>query len=261
MRALPPLRRTFVARALFRAFAPVPESAEGPLDGGGRMKVFMGDWVGFCIHMRGCYQREVVKALREHLKSGMTFFDVGAHYGQNTVIGSRLVGDQGVVHSFEPGAHQSSYLDENVRLNALSNVTVHRVAVSNRVGTASFDEHEPADAAGSRLIQGGNGGREVPVTTLDAHCEERGIGAIDVLKVDVEEHELAVFEGARGLLGKGSPRVIVYECLNGYGDLRAHDLLASYGYRILALSHRRQVPVSAPWNCPYNDFIAIRPAN
>jgi hypothetical protein len=42
----------------------------------------------------------------------------------------------------------------------------------------------------------------VAVTTIDAFCREHGIAHIDLLKLDVEGHELAALQGARGMLGR-----------------------------------------------------------
>ena len=41
---------------------------------------------------------------------------------------------------------------------------------------------------------------EVPIVSLDGYCAQRGIETIDLLKVDVQGNEPAVFVGARGLI-------------------------------------------------------------
>jgi hypothetical protein len=51
----------------------------------------------------------------------------------------------------------------------------------------------------------------VELRTLDDFCAERGIGRIDLLKIDVEGHELRVLEGARGLLEADAIGFIQFE--------------------------------------------------
>jgi len=45
------------------------------------------------------------------------------------------------------------------------------------------------------------------VTTVDAYCAAQGIERVDYLKVDSEGHDLAVLQGAAGMLEVGVYRV------------------------------------------------------
>ena len=85
----------------------------------------------------------------------------------------------------------------------------------------------------------------VPVLcrTLDHVLKEQGIERVDVIKVDVEGVEAAVFEGAKELLTGEHPPVIVFEFCdwaeNRVVGGRAGDaqrLLMSWGYRIWRLA-------------------------
>jgi FkbM family methyltransferase len=51
----------------------------------------------------------------------------------------------------------------------------------------------------------------IDVQTLDAFCEEQGVGHIDLLKLDVEGHELAVLRGAERMLSAGRVSMIQFE--------------------------------------------------
>ena len=51
----------------------------------------------------------------------------------------------------------------------------------------------------------------VKTETLDNYCIQKNIDQIDLLKVDVERHELAVFKGARNMLSKGRIKQIQFE--------------------------------------------------
>ena len=52
---------------------------------------------------------------------------------------------------------------------------------------------------------------EVELRTLDQVAGELGLARIDLLKVDVEGHELPVLKGARGLLDAGAIEAVQFE--------------------------------------------------
>ena len=70
--------------------------------------------------------------------------------------------------------------------------------------------------------------------TLDGFVADRQV-VPDLIKIDVEGNELAVLEGARQLLDRARP-VLVLESWSGSGDRTAlYDLLASHGYYLQPL--------------------------
>jgi FkbM family methyltransferase len=59
----------------------------------------------------------------------------------------------------------------------------------------------------------------VDVTTVDAYCAAQGIERVDYLKVDAEGHDLAVLQGAAGMLEVGV-RFVQFEFGGGNIDSR-----------------------------------------
>lgn len=51
----------------------------------------------------------------------------------------------------------------------------------------------------------------VEVDTVDRYCEQRGIGHIDLLKIDTEGHELSVLKGAKAMLSAGAIDFVQFE--------------------------------------------------
>ena len=58
----------------------------------------------------------------------------------------------------------------------------------------------------------------VDVTTVDLFCRTRGIGKIDLLKLDTEGNELKVLEGAAGMIAGDRIPSIMVECSLSYGE-------------------------------------------
>jgi FkbM family methyltransferase len=161
-------------------------------------------------------------------------FDVGAHRGETAL--KLLSAFPGVeVHSFEP-------LPENFA--ALAEATVGRgvrtvnAAVSDRSGTARIARGE---ASYQTSVHGSGEKLDVPAVTVDEYARERGVGRIDLLKIDTEGHEEAVLRGAMGQLEQGTVEFVVCECEftprpeEPHADFRAvQDLLGPLGYRVVS---------------------------
>jgi FkbM family methyltransferase len=153
-----------------------------------------------------------VALFRRILKPGMTVFDIGANVGYYALVAARAIGPEGQVHAFEATPAVAERLLENVRLNQLKNVTVNHSAVSNQSGEAEFRLHQD-DSEGNSLVSFSTDWPAVQVSaiTVDDYIADRGIGQVDVLKVDVEGAEPLVFAGATKLLSRSKPPLLIVE--------------------------------------------------
>jgi FkbM family methyltransferase len=164
------------------------------------------------------------------LRAGDVVLDVGANVGLYTLVASRLVGDLGLVHAFEPAPATADVLQHNLDLNAIRNVVVHRTAVASSSGRATLRLPVPGEP-GLATIVGGAGTvvAEVSTLRLDEFLRAHSLESVALLKVDVEGAELAVLEGAGELLGD-SIRCILFEVLNGSTEVQSY--LAARGFRL-----------------------------
>lgn len=160
----------------------------------------------------GCYETFVTDVLEALLRPGMTFFDVGANIGIYTALGARIVGPAGRVVAIEPGPANVAVIRETVRLNSFENVTVAARAAGDRAERVSLylcgdnpADHRLHDPTGRR--------RQVTVetVTLDALAVECGVVRADVVKIDTQGSEAAVFAGMVQLLAAKPSPVIVAE--------------------------------------------------
>jgi FkbM family methyltransferase len=160
----------------------------------------------------GCYETFVTDVLEALLRPGMTFFDVGANIGIYTALGARIVGPAGRVVAVEPGPANVALIQKTVSLNGFENVTVAARAAGDRAEQVSLylcgdnpADHRLHDPTGRR--------RQVTVetVTLDALAVECGVVRADVVKIDTQGSEAAVFAGMAQLLAAKPPPVIVAE--------------------------------------------------
>jgi len=157
----------------------------------------------------------------EYLCEGMTVFDVGANVGELTLLFSRFVGDDGVVHAFEAAAAVHKKLELVCGATAKRNVVLNHLALSNKNGSIRLHVYEDAlssfNSQAARPLKNYGldfepiGIEETPATTVDDYCEKNKIEQIDLLKIDVEGAELQVLHGARRMLKSKRIRCLTFE--------------------------------------------------
>lgn len=173
----------------------------------------------------GSYESDIQQTLARHLQPGDKVFDVGAHLGFFTLLMSRLVGHEGQVVSVEPDPFMGPRLQENVRINNATNVTVVKAAV----GAAVLERRFSAGQGGGIGHIADDGDVVVEGTTVDQLSER--FGTPDLVKIDVEGGELEVLEGAREVLSQKKPSLIV-ELHSDQIRQRAMQLLEQHEYEI-----------------------------
>lgn len=155
--------------------------------------------------IRGDYESYNLPAFLEAVNEGDVVFDVGAHVGYFTAIASLRVGPDGRVVAFEPRPVNLGLLRRHVEVNDLDNVTVVDAGVGSGSGIAHFEE---GTGSGTGKIAE-EGALTVRVVRLDDVVGEDDLPEPDFIKIDVEGGEMDVLQGARGLLERARPRLLV----------------------------------------------------
>ena len=165
----------------------------------------------------------VLKVVGGFLKPGMTVLDVGANIGQFAAFSVGLVGEAGMVHSFEPALDTFNRLNENTQhIKGLAGcIRTNQCAVGKEVGEVTLYEYSPGCSVWNSLsphtMYSGEQAFEpcrtekVRMVTLDDYCREQNIQQIDLLKVDVEGFEGDVFQGAARLIREKRIRYAIFE--------------------------------------------------
>lgn len=169
--------------------------------------VFANEFIGMETFLAGTYERNhllilerLAQALREN-QTELTLVDVGANIGVHTRF---LSGSVTRVHSFEPNEEVLPLLEYNTE--DLTNVLIHAIALSDHVGAAALSRGLTWNKGTASLEEIGEGvATEVETTTLDAWLGPTG--TVDLIKLDVEGHELAVLTGAKATLLRCRPIV------------------------------------------------------
>lgn len=159
------------------------------------------------------YEDRFETSLLENIRRGDCVWDIGANIGHYSAKFSKLVGDAGKVHAFEPSPQNLKVLEENTR--ELPNVELHPVALGATDRTGHFIQGEDDIGATSRLVDADPGSHEKPVSVRilrgDSLVESVPEMTPNVIKLDVEGAELEVLWGMAGILRQPSLRLVGVE--------------------------------------------------
>jgi FkbM family methyltransferase len=181
----------------------------------------------------GVYEQEKQSEFSALIRRGDVVYDIGANVGFYTLLASTLVGLTGRVIAFEPLPRNLDFLQRHLALNRVRNVEVFAGAVSNRSGSARFDNSGIPEMG--RLADSGE--LIVEAFQIDELLSNRRILPPDLLKVDVEGAEFDVLSGASECLQTHHPTVL----LATHGDAVHRDccsFLEGMGYELRALDGR-----------------------
>jgi len=189
---------------------------------------------------RGTFERGEIAALLRMLPAVRLFLDVGANLGLYSLLAARRMPSGGQAIAFEASGVEYDKLCWTLRRNGLKNVRAEHAAVSDSVGETTIHESLSGMGALNRLDHAAKSvgvWRQtcVPMTSLDAYDEKFGPLAVDLIKIDVEGHEAPVLEGARQLLVRERPTIMIEmnsaRASERSAPERVWDQLSALGYQ------------------------------
>jgi FkbM family methyltransferase len=160
----------------------------------------------------GLFEPELTALVRHRVQQGHVAIDAGANFGWFTTLLSRLVGESGSVHAFEPVPATAAVLRENCRLNGCSNVVVNQCALGEQEREADIYSSPRRASGDASFFPGGDNSMQPShcrVTSLDDYYEEYALRRCDFIKCDVEGAELMFLRGAAKVLESFRPEVLI----------------------------------------------------
>lgn len=151
------------------------------------------------------------------------FADIGANVGQHSLFMAQFA-DR--ILAFEPNHAVADRFEQNIRLNNLSNIALHRIALGDFDGQASLGSGLPGNDGSRSLNWTLDSSLDLQVAIKHAGRYLQSVlpsgGRIDLLKVDVEGSEKQVFSAMRDILERDRP-VMLFELVGrqikgGYGS-------------------------------------------
>ena len=185
------------------------------------------------------YEPHMVDTLKQILKDGDTFLDIGSNEGFFAILASKLVGSSGRVISVEPQTRLQSVIFRNIYENNAYNVNVFQKAISDSVGMATLALSPDMNTGSSGIFQTTkykNPTEMIPQTTLSELLSLLNIDKVKLMKIDVEGFEYEAILGSKSIFEEGIIENIALELhpsiLKKRGKLEADilDFLEINGY-------------------------------
>jgi len=152
---------------------------------------------------------DLQKILKENLRPGMVFYDIGSNNGFFSLLAGRIVGPDGHVVAFEAEPRLGSVVLENIARNNARNVHFVQSAVWSSSGFVDFcpvDLSISPDLGLGRVAANSSAKiLVVPSVCLDDFVEAER--PPDLIKCDAEGAEVEIFQGAKKVLIKYKPLV------------------------------------------------------
>jgi FkbM family methyltransferase len=189
------------------------------------------------------YELAVARAIKDYLKEGQIFWDIGANVGWFSLFASKFVGVNGRVFAFEPSPEVFDVLSTHAKI--VHGVTPIHCGVGGSDEVRTFSAH--GKSSSSSFIQEVTNinlrflpsepirNLEVRLRKVDSLVKELG-SKPSVLKIDVEGFELEVLRGAGDLLAYSRPTLIVEVhprqlVLSGGTEMQLFQLLRDRQYK------------------------------
>lgn len=185
---------------------------------------------GVILQTRGFYEAKILARVQEAgiVSPASVVCDVGANIGNHTVYFAAVMGAAKVI-AFEPQAYCHATLCANIALNGLEKrVVTHHSMVGAAAGHGQMVQFNTRNLGGTSFEVAANGG--VRVQALDKVLTKAEVTKLDLIKIDVEGMQMAVLQGATGILKSRKPALWVELLQRDDAFEETAAFLAGYGY-------------------------------
>lgn len=208
---------------------------------------------------------------------------VGASDGRHSYVMTQ-VAPKATIYAIEPSAFSYAVLKTTLAWHGIKDrVTPVHAAVGDKPGEmllvtprkitgrmgrayAFVADTAPEGEARPDLQDTGFETQPTQVVTIDGFCADRGITKVDFIRMDIEGAELMALQGARHILDRDHPHVLLeihpqmLEARFGGAAEAVIALFTRRGYRMFALNgHHLEERDTAVTDEPWKDYFFIHP--
>jgi FkbM family methyltransferase len=191
------------------------------------INIILPEDVSSIIYLNREYEPELTNFIKNYLKKGDIFVDVGTHFGYFTLLASKIVGHFGEVHSFEPTPSTFNILKENCL--GISNIKLNNNAVYFKDKKIKLKDCGIVKSAfncisnlNPRLNNQINYNLfNIQAIRLDSYFS-KGKKGPNFIKIDAEDSEFEILKGALKTIKKFKPLISV-EVGDGFNELNKNS--------------------------------------
>lgn len=185
---------------------------------GGQMDIILPERVSRFIWKHGYFEADVCAYMIVFLRRGMSFVDIGTHFGFFALLAAHLIKQEGRIIAFEPSCRTYRHLQENInRYCTCPNIYLCNSAAYSKNGWAQFCDYGLEDSAFNSMFrprdvrEPSTDFAKIRVQTrrVDDVLGAERITAVDMIKIDAESCEMHVLTGLERTLQACRPKLIV----------------------------------------------------
>lgn len=235
------LHQALVGRWRAKRYAARRESFVHRTTNGLLFRLDPGEVVDRDIAVHGIYERRFLAFVRRALPEGAVVLDIGANIGNHALFLHDICSE---IHCFEPNPRAWQRLEQNIALNNVRNIRVHRVGLGAGDGDLPFSDNVSGNLGAGTFIGRTDGGTwniiRLPIRNADNEIERLGLTRIDFIKIDVEGMERDLLEALKCTIGKHRPLLSFEYHGQLLGTEPFEDIRKTLsGYQIAELSYAR----------------------
>lgn len=162
-------------------------------------------------------EQVIIDVLQETRQEPYCICDVGSNKGQFLeLVLTHIDTDKFEIHCFEPAKETFNILVQNAKRDA--RIRLNNIGIGKECGPKTLYSDKPCSGLASLTKRkldhfGITMGRSEPIEirTIDSYCSEYQIQKIDLLKLDIEGHELDALSGATWMFNHGLISIVTFE--------------------------------------------------
>jgi FkbM family methyltransferase len=168
------------------------------------------------IYLYDYYEKNTIRHLKRLCERSFTFVDVGANIGFYSLVMGKLLQETGIVYSFEPNGYTYEKFKENIELNQLHNISLHKVGLSDTEKDVDivYNLHNSGTASIFKSATAAEKKETIRVMKFDDFCNVENLENINLLKVDIEGSELPFLMGAEYALKQNQKLAMAVEMMD-----------------------------------------------
>jgi FkbM family methyltransferase len=208
-----------------------------------KIKIFSKGLIEHKVLFTGEYEDDTNIILKKYVHKNDVVIEAGANIGTETLLLSKLVGNNGMVYAFEPVPHIFTALKENCQLNKLENVRLEALAVGNENNDITFyiaNRDLPNQGMGSKELSHSELKVQINVKQemLDAYLDKMQVKKVDFIKMDIQGGEIDLLKGAVKTIVKHRPAMFLEagEGLSSIDEL--FNWLTSHEYKVSFINRK-----------------------
>ncbi len=142
-------------------------------------------------------------------------YDIGANTGYYSLL-STSINTEALVHAFEPIPTYTERIKENMALNKVEKrVTIHTIGLSDKDDTATLHLAGTGSTLEKDFQPDAKESLTINTYTLDNYVKSNTLPPPHIMKIDVENHELPMLQGATQIIKADQP-ILFIEIIDSY---------------------------------------------